>query len=223
MYDQFPTYQRYRTLKLTSPPQVGEDVYALQTALAAVGHDVGTHDGVLGKLTAAAITAAQHDLGVSADGLAGGKTQEALALRIARKADKSYGLAEGLLRGQLEHESGFRLGNYSPQRSDGSYDAGVAQRNTAHTPARQGFDVPDSIDALGVRVRQHFDLFNGVSPVKRRWQLAQGAWNAPAFACYLARQAGATKVTAGMCSKPGTTAHATLEAYIASVSTYLVV
>jgi hypothetical protein len=162
IFDGFPSYDRFRTLHLTGPRQVGADVFALQTALEAIGLDCGGADGILGNRTALAINAAQQKLALAVDGLAGGLTQKALALRIATGVRLRHNLPSGALHGQLEHESGFRLGNYSPQRADGSYDAGVAQRNTAHTPAAEGFHVPDSIEELGRLIREH------LRPVRRR-------------------------------------------------------
>lgn len=219
----FPRYNRYRTLHVTDPLQRGADVYALQTALYACGFDPGPWDGVLGRGTGAAIRSAQAQFpGLIVDGLAGGKTQEALARYLANRASEAHKIATGALRGQLEHESGFRLGNYSPQRSDGSYDAGVAQRNTAHTPAQEGFNVPESINALALLVRKYHDLFDGLPP-RRRWALAQGAWNAPAYACFLAREEGVKGIDAHCSRNLGPTARQTLEAYIQSVTSYLVV
>lgn len=219
MFTEFPTYGRFRTLLLTDPLLRGEDVYALQTALAGCGFDVGTADGILGKDTAAGIRRFQQAAHLTLDGKAGGATQQALALVIAGGTSLKYRLANGALRGQLEHESGFRLGNYSPIRADGSYDAGVAQRNTQHTPAREGFTVPASIDALGDVIRNHYDLFAGVSD-RRRWSLAQGAWNAPAFACWIADQEGAA-VPRSLTLQPGPTARLLFEQYVASVTAYL--
>jgi hypothetical protein len=141
-------------------------------------------------------------------------------MRLGQAAQHGWRLPDGAMKGQLGHESGFRLGNYSDLRSDGSFDAGVAQRNTAHTPAKQGFDVPGSITALAKLVRGHWDLFAGVKGT-RRWALAQGAWNAPAFACWLAREEGAVDVPRALCARPGTTARRTFEEYVASVSAYL--
>lgn len=224
MFTAFPAYSRYRTLRLADPIMVGADVYALQTALAALDFTPGVLDGKLGRQTSEAIVRAQQKLRVAggADGLAGGATQKALALALAHQACNRHELASGALHGQVEHESGFRLGNYSPLRDDGSYDAGVAQRNTAHTPPPQGFDVPASIDALAALVREHYDLFAGLPP-RRRWALAQGAWNAPAFACFIAREEGASGVPRGRTAQPGAAARKTFEAYVASVSTYLTV
>lgn len=221
MFDAYPTYDRYRTLRLTRPLQHGEDVYALQTALTALGVSPGAHDGILGERTSNAITAAQVALDITVDGLAGGGTQTALARRLTDKARTRYYLPRGLAFGQVSHESGCRVGNYSPQRQDGSYDAGVAQRNTRYTPAEEGFTVPASIDALGARLRRYFDKFAGLE-ARRRWELAAGAWNAPAYACWIAREEGATDVPVGETAKPGPIARATLERYIDSVTAYMV-
>jgi peptidoglycan hydrolase-like protein with peptidoglycan-binding domain len=216
----YPTYSRYRTLALLDPYLKGEDVFALQTALAACGFSPGVPDGILGPATSRAIRAAQLALNQTVDGLAGGNTQEALAREALQVPAAKYSVLKAAMRGQIEFESGFRLGNYSPQRPDGSYDAGVTQRNTQHTPAAQGFNVPDSLDALAANTRKYYDLFEGV-PSRRRWALAQGAWNAPAFACWVARGEGATKVTTGMTLRPTESQRVTFEAYVANVSIYL--
>lgn len=221
MFTSYPTYSRYRNLQLTTPMQVGEDVFALQTALAELDFEVGAHDGELGPKTSAAIKASQKKFFLVVDGQAGGNTQRALSLGLAEKVAIQQKVPYDCFRGQLELESGYRLGNYSPQRSDGTYDAGVTQRNTKFVKPVLGFDCRDSILALGVVIRTHYDLFAGITPVDRRWGLAQGAWNAPAFACYLAREEGATKVTAGMTLKPSVEARKTFEAYVANASTYL--
>lgn len=221
MFTAFPSYNRYRTLRLADPLQQGEDVFALQTALNALGVNAGTADGVLGKNTSSAIKAAQKRFFLTVDGLAGGNTQTQLAIQIAAIAAQKLNVPTSAMRGQIEHESGFRLGNYSPQRPDGSYDAGVVQRNTQHTPPPQGFDVMPSIEALAENTRKHYDLFAGVVTAHRRWALAQGAWNAPAFACYIAREERATKVTSGMVLRPTDAQRKTFEEYVSNVSVYL--
>lgn len=223
MFESFPTYARFRTLALTEPLQRGEDVYALQTALNECDFPCGTADGVLGPLTAKAIRLAQAHLDLFVDGLAGGATQKALALKLAQRAGGNAVVPVSALRGQLELESGFRLGNYSPQRADGSYDAGVAQRNTQFTAPQEGFDAQKSIDRLAQHTRTFFDRFEGVPSLARRWGLAQGAWNAPAFACFIAREEGATKVTVSMTARPSHTARFTFEQYIRNVTVYLAV
>lgn len=221
MFTTYPTYSVYRTLRLLDPLQRGEDVFALQTALNALGFNAGEEDGIFGKTTAAAVKAAQKNFFLTVDGLAGGDTQRTLALQISDDLVRGFGVPSSAMRGQMEHESSFRLGNYSPLRADDTYDAGVTQRNTAHTPPPDGFTVPDSIQALIQNTKKHYDLFVGISTNHRRWALAQGAWNAPAFACYIAREEGATHVTAGMTLKPSVTQRKTFEAYVSDVSVYL--
>jgi hypothetical protein len=222
MFDVYPTYPRYRILSLTSPYQKGEDVYALQTALAELGFNCGGADGVLGPQTSQAVRTAQQEFILAVDAKAGGATQRTLALEIAQRVAINIHVPYSAFRGQLELESGYRLGNYSPKRPDGSYDAGVAQRNTKFTEPSVGFDTQKSIRELGDVIRRHYDLFSGL-PTMRRWALAQGAWNAPAYACYIAREEGATRVTSGMTAKPSSEARQTLEAYVASASVYLAV
>lgn len=217
MFTAYPTYSRYRTLQLTNPLLRGEDVYALQTALNGLAFAAGETDGIFGSKTESAVRAAQQKYpGLVVDGKAGQKTQTALAMRYAGSFRSQYGLPTGLPDGQLLHESGCFLGNYSPLRSDGSYDAGVAQRNTAHTPAMDGFTVPLSVGALAKNTRDYFDKYTKVTDTRRRWELAVGAWNAPAYANYLAGKVSPYAV-------PSDSARKTLEAYIASCCAYLVV
>lgn len=222
MFTSYPTYNPYRTLQALSPMQHGEDVYALQTALNECGFDCGEADGILGGKTALAIKAAQKKYYLTVDGKAGGRTQEALALDIAQNVAHTLVVPLSALRGQLELESGFRLGNYSPLRPDNSYDAGVAQRNTHFAPPSSGFDASASIEILGSVVRKHYVLFDGLFP-HRRWALAQGAWNAPAFACYIAREEGATKVAQSMTMRPTPLQRETFEEYVKNVTAYLAV
>src|SRR4051794_20933443 len=141
MFTDHPTYSPYRTLRLTDPHMHGEDVYALQSALHAVGVIGEDWDGVLGPQTAKAIKSAQSKLKISIDGLAGGGTQIALARFVCNQYRQRYSLPVGLPFGQCMHESSCRLGNYSPKHDGDEYDAGVAQRNTAFTPPKDGFNV----------------------------------------------------------------------------------
>jgi peptidoglycan hydrolase-like protein with peptidoglycan-binding domain len=221
MFTTYPTYSVYRTLRLLDPRMRGEDVYALQTALVALGWDVDT-DGVLGPLTSAAIKNAQGDLRIVVDGLCGGNTQTAMTQDLANREQAKHDLPHGLVFGQCMHESSCRLGAYCPQREDGSYDVGVAQRNTNFTSPKDGFNAPASVEKLGGNSRQYYDKFVGVADVTRRWELAAGAWNAPAFANWIARQEGATSVPLSDCRKPGINARATLEEYMASVTAFMV-
>lgn len=221
MFAHIPSYDYNRTLELKSPQLRGEDVYALQKALDELGYQPGTIDGILGLVTVAAVKKAQTRLELKVDGKAGEATQKALAMAIAGPICAAKHVRLDAVKGQMEWESAnFKLGAYSPVRDDGSFDAGVTQRNTNETPAEQGFDPFLSITALAVRIRKHYDLFEGL-PEKRRWMLAQGSWNAPAYACYIARAEGAKKVTKAMTSTPSAASRKTLEEYMAKVSKYL--
>jgi hypothetical protein len=180
-------------------------------------------DGMLGPQTESCIRDAQWDLKVPVDGKAGGLTQRAIAMDIAQVLSTNNHVPLTAPQGQLEHESGFRLGIYSPVRPDGTYDAGVAQRNTKFTPPQEGFNPELSILALIKNTRKHFELFEGLRTQQRRWALAQGAWNAPAFACFIAREEGAHRVTTGMTLKPSVSSRQTFEAYVTKVSKYLTV
>jgi hypothetical protein len=222
MFTAYPTYPPYRTLQLTTPVmQQGEDVYALQLGLKKYEFDPGVADGIFGAKTSAAVKAFQKAASLRVDGMAGGDTQKVLAMELARDMSARDGIPLECFRGQLEHESGFRLGNYSPIRKDGSYDAGVAQRNTRFVQPEKGFDPVDSITELSAVIRHHYNLFYGLAPVRRHWALAQGSWNAPAFACWIAREEGAHDVLDSMCLKPTPDQRATFEAYVTSVSAYL--
>ena len=146
MFGSYPTYNIYRTLRYVEGNlQRGEDVYALQKALEV------EPDGILGKKTGAAIVKAQESLKIAADGLAGGLTQRKLALQVAEATQD--GPPFKLVKGQLETESTYRLGIYSAQRPDGSYDAGVAQRNTNFHEPEDAFD-PRRLDRPSSSPRQ---------------------------------------------------------------------
>ncbi len=69
-----------RTLRLTSPQLRGEDVRALQQALADLGYPVGTPDGIFGPGTDRGLRSFQEDAGLTPDGVAGPATLEALGL-----------------------------------------------------------------------------------------------------------------------------------------------
>ncbi len=184
MFDRAPTYDRYRTLRYVPERlQRGEDVWALQIALAYYTGENLEFDGIFGPRTHEVTKDAQEGLALVADAKAGGLTQRALTLHIANQVTT---VPFNLIKGQIEHESSYRLGIYSAVRQDGSYDAGVTQRNTNFTPAKEGFQPVRSIKALTDHVRSRFDLYSGILDDRRRWGLAAGAWNAPAFANYYA-------------------------------------
>jgi Putative peptidoglycan binding domain len=222
MFTTYPTYFRYRGLRRVDPMLQGEDVFALQTAFNGLAIPCGPSDGILGDKTGRAIRDAQERLNLFVDGIAGGLTQRALVFWLSHGIGEKHGVPEEALEGQLETESGYRLGNYSPKRPDENYDAGVAQRNTKFTNPMEGFNVPLSIAVLARTVRDYFNLFEGVKDPRRRWGLAQGAWNAPAFACFLAKKEGAAKVTTSQTAQPTPMQLATFEEYIKHATMYLI-
>jgi hypothetical protein len=63
------------------PGDTGAQVRALQRALKALGYSVGTVDGQYGPSTKTAVASFQHDAGLTADGVFGPKTLNALIQR----------------------------------------------------------------------------------------------------------------------------------------------
>ncbi len=61
-------------------------VTEIQTALVALGYDRVAVDGVLGDITMSAIADFQATVGLLDDGIAGPKTQAALAIAVTQKA-----------------------------------------------------------------------------------------------------------------------------------------
>lgn len=222
MFTRYPSYNYFRTLRLAQPILAGEDVYALQIALNqrlwAPNGGVKI-DGYLGPQTARAIEDAQGRMSLTVDGLAGPATQRQLAQFIANESIKigKLKVPQLLAKGTLMTESGGYLGAYSPQRANGSFDAGVVQRNTDLTGPREGFDPVRSINDYLLRTEMYWEKFEGVEP-HRRWALAAGAWNAPAFACFIAREEGAA-VSVSTTADPGQ-ARETFEEYCSNVSAY---
>lgn len=224
MFTGLPSYYRLRALHLSDPYLRGEDVYALQTGLSALGLNPGAHDGVFGSRTNVALLAAQKALEISADGRVGPLTWTELTNAIAIPIRRKHGVAVGLLYGQLSHESGLRGGMYSlPPRSDGTFDAGVAQRNTKYHSIKAAFGMPGSIELLAYTVKASADYYTGVTDKRRRWGLAAGSWNAPAFANHLAWEDGARHIPSSNRLNPDnySGAREKIEAYITSASSHL--
>jgi len=82
-----------RDLHLTSPAMRGDDVRALQQALADLGYAPGAADGVFGPATAAAVSAFQADHGLEVDGWVGARTRDALV--DARPSSDGNGTGNG--------------------------------------------------------------------------------------------------------------------------------
>lgn len=196
---------RYRPLRRGDK---GWDVYALQTGLGGL-----VFDGVFGPATEDAVRRFQAEKKLTVDGVAGIVTQRAVALRTLWPAQAQFETPPGLLRGQIEKESGFQLGNHSARRSDGTWDIGVAQRNTAYTDFAHGFASAESIKILARQLRENYTKYKGYRKItneRRLWELAAGSWNAPSWTDRLAR---------GYTLGPAASEH--IEAYIARVTTYM--
>jgi peptidoglycan hydrolase-like protein with peptidoglycan-binding domain len=213
MFGLYPAYARFRPLKLRDQRMEGEDVYSIQTGLKGVGIDVGSIDGIFGPMTDKGVKSFQKSHFLTVDGVVGPMTYTNLARELIYSLTDRLKLPAGLLMGQVSFESGLYPGNFSPQRPNKSYDAGVAQQNTEHTPPQVGFSTAEAVEKLAHNLRDSYDLFDGVA-VRRRWELAAGHWNAPAFACYFAMQEGATKVKKSQTARPSTTSAAIFEEYM---------
>ena len=170
----------YRPLKKGDK---GWDVWALQSALKL------TRDGDFGPLTHAAVEDYQERHELVVDGIAGIVTQRSVCLAHVWIAQAKNLTPPGLMRGQIESESAFILGNHSAKRDNGSWDVGPCQRNTQYVTLEAGFDVPGSIAYLGLHLRRKHDEYKGYGRVheRRQWELAAGSWNAPAWADRLAK------------------------------------
>lgn len=185
-------YYDYRPLKRDLR---GWDVYALQTALNGMGHNL-TLDGLFGHSTDVAVRLWQSGRSLTVDGIAGIITQRSLALINGEGVRQRSKLPIKLLMGQIEKECGYQLGNHTPAYKDGSRDLGVAQRNNIQQGISydEAFSVPWSLDVLAKTIRLRHDRYlaaplrDGFTrvPNERAWHLAAGSWNRPAHTAYLA-------------------------------------
>lgn len=204
------TGYRYRALKKGDS---GWDVYALQTALDLEAYPINA-DGAFGPMTDAAVRAYQDRRGLAMDGVAGVVTQRALALGLIWPEQREKQTPAGLMRGQVEKESSFMLGNHTPRYDDGEYDVGVCQRNTNYATIEDGFNAPASIGVLAKRLRDKYDAYKKLGKVKterRLWELAAGSWNAPSWTDKLANGGTLTQAQSDH-----------IEAYIDRVTVYMV-
>lgn len=213
----------YRPLRLTGSHMRGADVFALQTAVCDTVPSVvvnGTRtqviaDGDFGRVTDEAIFQAQGILGLTTDRIAGINTQRVLGNEVAKDARTEFGVIEGALYGQIEHESGWQLGNFTAKYSNGSRDRGPVQMNSMVYPDdTHVFDTVYSVDVLAKTIVDNYKLYKNYGVITsnvRLWDLAQGSWNAPAWTDRLAK---GIKLSASQSKH--------IEAYIQSVTAYRV-
>lgn len=123
----------------------GWPVYALQRALCAHGKAIAS-DGDFGPNTKSKVKDAQRRLGLTADGIAGPKTQTALCVELADDLS-IHGLPSGLARSLMEGESGYFLGavNWSVA---GGVDVSVMQRRVFGPPYSPTI-LMDAYDPMG--------------------------------------------------------------------------
>jgi len=105
--------------------------YALQAALRSAGHVELVLDGDFGPMTLAAVKAFQKSKSLTADGIAGAKTQAALLAVVSHQVHGLYPrLPDGLLRGFAEAEGANVLAAtnwYTPAGGTAGVDCGPVQ------------------------------------------------------------------------------------------------
>jgi hypothetical protein len=191
---------RYRPLR---ERHTGWDVWALQTALHACGFPLVV-DGLFGPRTDEAVRHYQAGESLVVDGIAGIATQRALGLELGGVAELRHGLPVGHMKGHLESECAWQLGNYTAPYANGTRDMGPVQDNLPKAPGaaiseadcHRAFDVPAQVTRLATFIRTRYDGYwrggsNPHVPTRRRaWELGAGAWNRPAHADLLAAGRG---------------------------------
>lgn len=213
---------------------VGWDVYALQSGLVYLGHKViDEFTGVFDAKTHKAVKVFQKRHKLKSDGIAGVITQRAIATKICPDFTFQYQIPKLQLKGQLEKEAAFWLGNHSAaydlNDEKHNWDIGVSQRSTRYHSFMDGFNVSVSIDYLARHIRQTYNKYTKqdternlrlgarglpIPDRKRRWELAAGSWNRPAWTAYLAGQPNSES------AKPSTTEREWIEGYIDRVTIY---
>lgn len=168
-------------------PLKGNDVVALQEACT-----LRQVDGIFGEQTDRALRSLQSNLDVTVDGICGPGTERAFCLYVISVS--SGGLPQGLARGIIEGESGYRLGAQSPTYVRGGVvraDLGVVQFSTAEGDELgidRALDGAVAISRLCNHLREkRAQYYNSPFVFRHRertriagW-LACGSWNAPAW------------------------------------------
>ena len=106
-----------RTLKVGS---TGDDVKALQANLNLLGYNAGTPDGIFGNGTKNAIISFQKTYGLSADGIAGKNTLDAISTTVNRK-NKNI-LSKGQVSNEVKNLQGDLIAlGYLTGEADGAF------------------------------------------------------------------------------------------------------
>jgi hypothetical protein len=171
----------------------GTGVWSLQKAFNGLGL-FGTlvEDGDYGPRTKKVVVAFQDLRHLTADGVAGPRTQADLARYLIKSIDGS--LPSGLLLSIIEGESGCLIGavNWS---SAGGVDCGYTQRRVLGPPfedsvVRRAFDSHYQITLLRTQLKERYTLYKtrpAVHTAERAWRLAVCHHNYPAGADRLSR------------------------------------
>jgi putative peptidoglycan binding protein len=186
-----PGAYQFRPLKKGISP--GWDVFGLQTCLRGAGFELLRYgaDGSFGDETEAAVSKLQRNKRLVVDGVAGPVTQAALAVMLIWPLQALHETPPGLVRGIMDQESSFHVGEHSITYSKGRKDLGLTQRNLPldEVSLRAGFDGVRSVGFLvadrdrGLRPQKdRYYGMPGAKTHKRAWELAAGSWHVPSYA-----------------------------------------
>lgn len=183
----------FRPCRLRKPMMHGADIFALQTALHSHYGEID-RDGIFGPQTESVVKKVQELLSLVVDGIAGGVTQNSLASNLAKSIGPVYALPNGIPLGHVQQESSGILGQYTSLYKSGSAkdsrDQGVVQMNTRYYATEVAFNAPEAIEQLCKKIRAFYLKYEGLVGDKRAWELACGAWNAPATTDALSKGQG---------------------------------
>lgn len=171
---------RYRALR---EGLSGWDCWALQAALGGL-----VKDGEFGPATASAVRSLQSQEKLLVDGIAGTITQREAAYRCIWPAQEDQETPSGLLRGVVEGESGFLVGNHTAPYPNGTRDLGLCMFNMVPTVANMqfAFDARKAIMRTAQNISSQHDTYLNQPGVKGdqrlAWRFAVGRHNWPAAA-----------------------------------------
>ncbi len=147
----------------------GTDIAALQINLPTL-----VVDGTFGAHTEQAVKAEQVDAGLTADGIAGLATQQAMCIDRSQEAASARRLPAGMLKSLMANESGFAVAAWSQHPSDWGYDMGAYQlsigpHGAAATQANfeHGYSIKEMANATATSIRAQHDAFP--TPVPSRY------------------------------------------------------